>query len=63
MGADIANKGMVLTGGGALLRGLDQLLSEETEVLVFIAQDLLTCITKGCGVTVERLDDSARQFT
>jgi rod shape-determining protein MreB len=63
LGADIANKGMVLTGGGALLRGLDQLLSEETGVPVFIAQDPLTCVAKGCGMTVERLDDSARLFT
>jgi rod shape-determining protein MreB len=63
LGADIANKGMVLTGGSALLRGVDQLLSEETGVPVFIAQDPLTCVAKGCGMTVERLDDSARLFT
>lgn len=63
LGADIANRGMVLTGGGALLRGLDQLLAEETGVPVLIAEDPLTCVARGCGMTLERLDDSARLFS
>ena len=63
LGADIANKGMVLTGGGALLRGLDLLLSEETGVPVLIAEDPLTCVARGCGMTLERLDDSAKLFS
>jgi len=63
LGADIANEGMVLTGGGALLRGLDKLLQEETGVPVFIAQDPLTCVARGCGLTLERLDDSSRLFS
>lgn len=63
LGADIANKGMVLTGGGALLRGLDLLLSEETGVPVLIAEDPLTCVARGCGMTLERLDESARLFS
>jgi rod shape-determining protein MreB len=63
LGSDIANEGMVLTGGGALLRGMDKLLQEETGVPVFIAQDPLTCVVRGCGMTLERLDDSARLLT
>ncbi len=63
LGADIANKGMVLTGGGALLRGLDKLLFEETGVPVLVAQEPLTCVARGCGLTLERLDDSARLFS
>ncbi len=63
LGADIANKGMVLTGGGALLRGLDLLLSEETGIPVLIAEDPLTCVARGCGMTLERLDESARLFS
>ena len=63
LGVDIANKGMVLTGGGALLRGLDQLLFEKTGVPVLVAQDPLTCVARGCGLTMERLDDSARLFS
>jgi rod shape-determining protein MreB len=63
LGADIANHGMVLTGGGALLQDLDQLIAEETGVPVFIAQEPLTCVARGCGMTLERLDDSARLFS
>jgi rod shape-determining protein MreB len=63
LGADIANKGMILTGGGALLRDLDILLSSETGVPVLIADDPLTCVVRGCGMTLERLDDSARLFS
>lgn len=63
LGADIAKSGMVLTGGGALLRGLDKLLQQETGVPVVIAQDPLTCVARGCGLTLERLDDSARLFS
>jgi rod shape-determining protein MreB and related proteins len=62
LGADIANMGMVLTGGGALLHGLDQLLSAETGVPVFIAPDPQACVAKGCGMAVERLDESVSLF-
>lgn len=63
LGADIANKGMVLTGGGALLRDLDKLLSDATGVPVFIAPEPLTCVARGCGMTLERLNDPARLFS
>jgi rod shape-determining protein MreB len=63
LGADIAKKGLVLTGGGALLRGIDQLLTQESGVPVHIAHDPLTCVARGCGLTVEHLDQSARLFS
>jgi rod shape-determining protein MreB len=63
LGADIANKGMVLAGGGALLRDLDKLLSDAIGVPVFIAPEPLTCVARGCGMTLERLDDPAKLFS
>lgn len=63
LSADIAKKGLYLTGGGALLRGIDQLLCQETGIPVHIAQDPLTCAARGCGLAVEHLDDSARLFS
>ena len=49
LAADIFNRGIVLTGGGALLQGIDELLSNETEVPVFIAEDPLSCVALGTG--------------
>ena len=56
LGADIAEKGMVLTGGGALLRDLDRLLMEETGLPVIVADDPLTCVGRGSGKALERMD-------
>ena len=56
LGADIAENGMVLTGGGALLNNLDRLLMEETGIPVIIAEEPLTCVVKGCGKTLDQLD-------
>jgi rod shape-determining protein MreB len=56
LGADIADRGMVLTGGGALLRDLDRLLREETGLPVLVAEDPLTCVVRGCGSAVEHID-------
>jgi rod shape-determining protein MreB len=56
LGADIAEKGMVLTGGGALLRDLDRLLMEETGLPVIVADDPLTCVARGCGMALEKMD-------
>ena len=56
LGADIAEKGMVLTGGGALLRDLDRLLMEETGLPVIVADDPLTCVVRGSGKALEKLD-------
>ncbi|MBV2234983.1 MAG: rod shape-determining protein [Sterolibacterium sp.] len=56
LGADIAEKGMVLTGGGALLRDIDRLLMEETGLPVIVADDPLTCVVRGCGLALEKMD-------
>lgn len=62
LGADIAEKGMVLTGGGALLRDIDRLLMEETGLSVIIAEDPLTCVARGSGVALENMDQLANIF-
>ena len=63
LGADIAEKGMVLTGGGALLRDIDRLLQEETGLPVFIADDPLTCVVRGSGRALDRMDKLGSIFT
>ena len=63
LGADIADKGMVLTGGGALLRDLDRLLMEETGLPVIVAEGPLTCVARGCGMALERMDKLGSIFT
>jgi rod shape-determining protein MreB and related proteins len=55
--ADIMHRGIVLAGGGALLRGLDQLVTEETQMPVTIADDPLTCVVRGAGIVVEDLEN------
>jgi len=62
LGADIAEKGMVLTGGGALLRDLDRLLMEETGLPVIVADDPLTCVVRGSGRALEEMDKLANVF-
>lgn len=57
LAADISEQGMVLTGGGALLRELDRLFMEETGLPVIIAEDPLTCVARGGGLTLEEFDD------
>ena len=49
LAADIFNRGIVIVGGGALLQGLDELISSETEVPVFLADDPLSCVVVGTG--------------
>ena len=63
LGADIAERGMMLTGGGALLRDLDRLLAEETGLPVLVAEDPLTCVVRGCGMALERMDRLGGIFT
>ena len=58
LASDIAETGMVLTGGGALLRDLDVLLAEETGLPVIIADDPLTCVARGGGKALELMDQA-----
>jgi len=53
LGSDVAERGIVVTGGGALLRDIDKLITEETGVPVVIAEDPLTCVARGGGPSLE----------
>lgn len=54
--ADIMDKGIILAGGGALLRGLDRRIAQETQTQVHIADDPLTAVARGAGIVLEDLD-------
>lgn len=56
LSSDIVDKGIVLTGGGALLTNLDKLIQEVTQVSCYVAEDPLMCVAKGTGVALEHLD-------
>ena len=62
LGADIAEHGLMLTGGGALLRDLDQLLKEETGLPVHVAEEPLNCVVKGCGIALKNMDKLRTAF-
>ena len=55
LAADIIDKGIVVTGGGALVHGFDELLSHELKVPVFIAESPLTCVAEGTGVLLDNI--------
>lgn len=56
LSADIMNKGIVVTGGGALLRNIDKLVFQETGVQAHIAEEPLLCVAKGTGIALEHLE-------
>lgn len=57
LSADIAERGIILTGGGALLRNLDKLLAQETGLPVLVAEDPLTCVSRGGGKVLSLFDN------
>ncbi|MBQ1837342.1 MAG: rod shape-determining protein [Neisseriaceae bacterium] len=57
LGEDIAAQGLVLTGGGALLRDLPKLLAEKTGLIITVADNPLTCVVRGAGMALDMLDD------
>jgi rod shape-determining protein MreB len=60
LGSDVAERGIVLTGGGALLRDIDKLIMKETGLPVFIADDPLTCVARGGGRILELMEEHGR---
>jgi len=56
LAADVMDKGMVLSGGGALLKNLDQLITKTIEVPCYVAEDPLKCVIKGIGIALDNLD-------
>lgn len=60
LASDIFDHGVILTGGGALIRGMDKLLMQELEVPVHIADDPITCVARGTGAFLENIDKWGR---
>ncbi|MFD1203816.1 MULTISPECIES: rod shape-determining protein [Sporosarcina] len=60
LSADIIDRGIFLTGGGALLHGIDQLLAEELKVPVFVSENPLSCVAVGTGILLENIDKVSR---
>ena len=56
LAADIINRGIVMTGGGSLLDGLDKVLSKELDIPVYLASNPLTCVAEGTGILLENID-------
>jgi len=61
LAADIIDRGIILTGGGALLNGLEELMMEELKVPVLIAEDPLDCVAKGTGIMLDNMDKVSRR--
>ncbi|RBW68936.1 rod shape-determining protein [Bacillus taeanensis] len=61
LSADIIDKGIILTGGGALLHGIDQLFAEELKVPVLVAEEPMQCVAKGTGLMLEHIDKIAKR--
>jgi rod shape-determining protein MreB len=61
LSADIIDRGVILTGGGSLIHGIDQLLAEELKVPVFVADEPMNCVAKGTGIMLENIDKIERK--
>ena len=62
LSADIIDRGVFLTGGGALIHGIDQLLAEALKVPVFVSDDPLHCVAKGTGILLENISKNAKVY-
>ncbi len=62
LASDVMDKGIVLTGGGALLRNIDQLLAQETGVPCYVAENPLACVAIGAGLALERMETLRRNL-
>lgn len=63
LAADIAEKGIIMTGGGSMLRGLDKLISEITKVPVFLAENPICCVALGIGKVLKCIDKKGVTFS
>ncbi|MFC7392979.1 rod shape-determining protein [Scopulibacillus cellulosilyticus] len=61
LAADIIDRGVILTGGGALLHGIDQLMADELKVPVVVAEEPMSCVAKGTGLMLEHLDKLSKR--
>lgn len=61
LSADIIDRGVILTGGGALLHGIDQLLAEQLKVPVLLAEEPKNCVAKGTGMMLANIDKIERK--
>jgi rod shape-determining protein MreB len=61
LSADIIDRGVILTGGGALLHGIDQLLADELKVPVLIAENPMSCVVRGTGIMLDNLDKVSKK--
>lgn len=62
LGADVAEKGLVVTGGGALLRDMDRMLAEQTGLPIVLTDDPLTCVVQGCGRALQEAENMSDIF-
>jgi len=62
LSSDIAQNGLVVTGGGALLEGIDRLIHNKTNLVVSIADDPLTCVARGGGIALEMINQHDMGF-
>jgi Actin-like ATPase involved in cell morphogenesis len=62
LASDVAEQGLVLAGGGALIRGLDERISREMNIRVHIADDPLTCVVMGAGLALQNIKEARRVF-